>query len=221
MNQLLWLSEQDPPDAFPAVEQALLEPQGLLAAGGDLSPERLLAGYRRGIFPWYSHGQPILWWSPDPRAVLFPDELKISRSLAKRARNRGFEVRVNTAFAAVMAACGDRHLRPEGTWITRDMRLAYQQLHQQGCAHSVETWLDGQLVGGLYGVRLGRVFFGESMFSRVSDASKIALKALCSQQLGTPLMLIDCQMATPHLLSLGVREIPRREFVALLHEYAA
>lgn len=219
MSNLVWLSEGDPPEAFPPVELALTEPPGLLAAGGDLSITRLLAAYRRGIFPWYSQGQPILWWSPDPRTVLFPHEMKVSRSLAKTIRNRGFEIRVDTDFAAVMAGCGDRALRPEGTWITREMRHAYLQLHSHGFAHSVETWLDGKLVGGLYGVQLGKVFFGESMFSRVSDASKVALKMLCDRLVGTDVQLIDCQMTTPHLLSLGAREIPRREFLELLHRH--
>jgi leucyl/phenylalanyl-tRNA---protein transferase len=219
MSNLVWLSELDPADAFPDVAQALVEPSGLLAAGGDLSSERLLAGYRRGIFPWYSRGQPILWWSPDPRAVLFPAAFKTSRSLARTIRKRGFEIRINTDFAGVMAACGDRRTRPEGTWINRDMRIAYQRLHQQGVAHSVEIWLQGALVGGLYGVQLGRVFFAESMFSRVSDASKSALKMLCEGIISAELALIDCQMATPHLLSLGVREIPRQEFVKLLCQY--
>lgn len=220
MNNLVWLSEEDPPDAFPPVDLALTEPAGLLAAGGDLSIERLLAAYRRGIFPWYSHGQPILWWSPDPRTVLIPRELKVSRSLVKTIRNRGFEARFDTDFPAVMTGCGDRALRPEGTWITREMRNAYLKLHEQGYAHSMETWLDGQLVGGLYGVQLGKVFFGESMFSRVSNASKFALKSLCDRLAGEEVQLIDCQMSTPHLLSLGAREVPRREFLELLHRYA-
>ncbi len=221
MSNLVWLSEDDPPDAFPPVDMALTEPAGLLAAGGDLSAERLLAAYRRGIFPWYSHGQPILWWSPDPRTVLFPRELKVSRSLAKTIRNRGFEARFDTDFTAVMSGCGDPALRPEGTWITRDMRNAYLQLHRQGFAHSVETWLGGKLVGGLYGVLLGKVFFGESMFSRVSNASKFALRALCDRLASQDVQVIDCQMATPHLLSLGAREIPRHEFVELLHRHVA
>lgn len=221
MSDLVWLNEEDPADAFPAVDRALTEPAGLLAAGGDLSTERLLAAYKRGIFPWYSHGQPILWWSPDPRTVLFPSELKVSRSLAKTIRNRGFEARFDTDFPAVMAGCGDRALRPEGTWITQEMRHAYLQLHQQGYAHSVETWLQGKLVGGLYGVRLGKVFFGESMFSRVSNASKFALKALCDQLISAEVQLIDCQMSTPHLLGLGAREIPRHEFLELLQSYVA
>lgn len=219
MTNLIWLSDNDPPDFFPPVELALNEPSGLLAAGGDLRPERLLAAYRRGIFPWYSRGQPILWWSPDPRTVLFPQELKVSRSLAKIIRKRGFEARSDTEFAGVMAGCGDRTLRPEGTWITDEMRQAYQRLHQLGCAHCMETWLDGALVGGVYGVQLGRVFFGESMFSRVSDASKFALKMLCDRLIEQQVAVIDCQMTTPHLLSLGAREIPRREFLDLLDQY--
>jgi leucyl/phenylalanyl-tRNA--protein transferase len=216
MTQLIWLNDADPPEVFPPVECALDEPPGLLAAGGDLRPERLLAAYHRGIFPWYSRGQPILWWSPDPRTVLFPGELKISRSLAKAIRNRGFEARFDTAFAAVMESCGDRTLRPEGTWINSDMRAAYQQLHQLGYAHSMETWLNGQLVGGLYGVQLGRVFYGESMFSRVTDASKFALKMLCDRLIEQQVAVLDCQMSTPHLISLGARQISRREFVELV-----
>jgi leucyl/phenylalanyl-tRNA--protein transferase len=219
MNNIVWLSEHDPPDAFPPAENALQEPDGLLAAGGDLRPARLLAAYRRGIFPWYSRGQPILWWSPDPRTVLFPQQLKVSRSLVKRARNCGFETRFNTDFATVMRACGDRKLRPEGTWITREMCEAYAELHRLGYAHSVETWLNGELVGGLYGVRLGKVFFGESMFSRVNDASKFALKSLCEHLIEQQVAMIDCQMATPHLLSLGARLIPRSEFLHLLQQH--
>ena len=216
---LTWIAPNAPCDAFPPVETALSEPPGLLAAGGNLSPERLLVGYRRGIFPWYSPGQPILWWSPDPRCVLWPQEFKCTRSLAKTARNRGFELRTDTCFAEVMTACGDSALRAEGTWITPDMRHAYQQLYQRGHAHSVETWLDGHLVGGLYGVKLGRVFFGESMFSLERDASKFALLHLCQQTLRDALgaiTLIDCQMATPHLLSLGARNMARSEFVTQL-----
>jgi len=219
MNNIVWLSEHDPPDAFPPAENALHEPDGLLAAGGDLKPARLLAAYRRGIFPWYSRGQPILWWSPDPRTVLFPQQMKVSRSLAKRARNSGFETRFDTDFMGVMRACGDRALRPEGTWITREMCAAYAELHRLGYAHSVETWLNGELVGGLYGVRLGKVFFGESMFSRVSDASKFALKSLCEHLIEQQVAIIDCQMATPHLLSLGACLIPRSEFLHLLQQH--
>lgn len=215
-GQLVWIKATDPPDTFPPVAQALREPDGLLAAGGDLQPERLLAAYRRGIFPWYSADQPIMWWSPDPRTVLFPDKLKVSRSLLQSARKQQFVTRMDCNFAAVIAACGDRTLRPEGSWITAEMRAAYQQLHYLGYAHSVETYQGDELVGGLYGVQLGRVFFGESMFSRVTDASKFALKQLCAHLLQQHVAMIDCQMATPHLISLGAQLIPRSEFVELL-----
>lgn len=211
-----WLRPADPPDAFPPVEDALDEPDGLLCVGGDLSPERLLAAYRRGIFPWYSEGQPILWWSPDPRTVLFPDELRVTRSLAKTIRNRGFAVTFDRAFATVMSCCGDGVLRPEGTWISPDMRTAYGRLHDLGFAHSVECWLGDRLAGGLYGVALGRVFFGESMFSSERDASKVALHELVRALRASNVELIDCQVASPHLESLGARAIPRREFVARL-----
>jgi leucyl/phenylalanyl-tRNA--protein transferase len=159
-GSIVWLSERDSPDAFPPVDRALREPDGLLAAGGDLSPPRLLAAYRRGIFPWYSRGQPILWWCPDPRAVLFPGELRISRSLAKSTRNRGYVTRLNTAFRDVIRTCGSSELRPGGTWLSPEMRAAYLKLHRLGFAHSVETWQGERLVGGLYGVALGAVFFG-------------------------------------------------------------
>jgi leucyl/phenylalanyl-tRNA--protein transferase len=211
-----WLRPDDPPDAFPPVSAALREPDGLLCAGGDLSTSRLLEAYRRGIFPWFSAGQPILWWSPDPRAVLFPGEFKVSRSLAKTLRNRGFETTVDRAFDEVVQMCGAHELRPEGTWISPDMVTAYQRLHDLGYAHSVETWLDGQLVGGLYGVALGAVFFGESMFSVSRDASKVALARLVDAALARGVEMIDCQVASEHLKSLGAREIPRREFVARL-----
>ncbi|HEU4655665.1 MAG TPA: leucyl/phenylalanyl-tRNA--protein transferase, partial [Steroidobacteraceae bacterium] len=204
------------PEAFPPVEAALREPDGLLAAGGDLSTARLLAAYRRGIFPWYSHGQPILWWSPDPRAVLVPQEMKVSRSLAKTIRNRGFETRIDTAFRDVIRACGSSELRPGGTWLSPEMRAAYFQLHRLGHAHCVETWLEGELVGGLYGVAIGAMFFGESMFSTERDASKVALKRLCDELIARDIKLIDCQMATPHLLSLGAQLIPRHEFIRRL-----
>jgi leucyl/phenylalanyl-tRNA---protein transferase len=220
MDALPWLNEGDPPEAFPPLSAARREPDGLLAAGGDLSVARLLAAYRRGIFPWYSRGQPILWWSPDPRAVLYPAEFKLARSLAKRLRTGGFEVRFDTAFAEVIRSCGDRTLRPEGTWISPDMRRAYERLHRAGYAHSVETYQSGQLVGGLYGVALGRVFYGESMFSRAADASKVALKVLCDELLRRQFELIDCQMATAHLQSLGARLVPRTEFAAVLAQRA-
>jgi leucyl/phenylalanyl-tRNA--protein transferase len=212
-----WLRPTDPPDAFPPVSQALRDPDGLLCAGGDLSPERLLEAYRRGIFPWYGPGQPILWWSPDPRMILVPTELKVSRSLAKSVRNRGYDVRWNGDFAAVMAHCATSGGRGvEGTWITDEMREAYIRLHRLGHAHSVDVRQGSRLVGGLYGVRLGGVFFGESMFSLATDASKVALHWLARQATGSGLELIDCQMETAHLASLGARTVPRREFVAWL-----
>jgi leucyl/phenylalanyl-tRNA--protein transferase len=220
-GSIVWLSERDSPDAFPPVDRALREPDGLLAAGGDLSPARLLAAYRRGIFPWYSYGQPILWWCPDPRAVLIPQEFKTSRSLSKSMRNKGMATRIDTAFKAVIDACGSEELRPGGTWLSPEMRAAYCSLHRLGYAHSVETWMGDQLVGGLYGVAIGSVFFGESMFSRERDASKIALRRLCDYLIACGFHLIDCQMATPHLMSLGARLLPRREFVALLGGHAS
>jgi leucyl/phenylalanyl-tRNA--protein transferase len=220
MTSIVWLSDHDAPDNFPPVERALKEPDGLVAAGGDLSPERLLAAYRRGIFPWYSRGQPILWWSPDPRAVLVPSEFKLSRSLAKTLRKESFDVRIDTAFEQVIRSCGDRKLRPEGTWISPEMRAAYIQLHSLGFAHSVEVFAGEELVGGLYGVALGKVFFGESMFSRVTDASKVALKVLCDRLIAREFVLIDCQMVTAHLLSLGAKAIPRSEFIAALQIHA-
>lgn len=210
-----WLERDSP---FPPIPSALKHPNGLLAAGGDLSAERLIEGYRRGIFPWFSEGDPILWWSPDPRMVLFPEELKISRSLAKTLRNRRYEVRFDYAFDAVMAACAAPRAGEPGTWISEDMREAYGRLHRLGHAHSVEIWIDTELAGGLYGVALGRVFFGESMFSRTTDASKIALAALVAHLRSSGFGLIDCQMRTRHLESLGAREIPRRQFARLLEE---
>jgi leucyl/phenylalanyl-tRNA--protein transferase len=210
-----WLDSGDP---FPEVERALAEPNGLLAAGADLSLPRLLDAYRNGIFPWFSHDQPILWWSPDPRMVLFPAELKVSRSLARTLRNARFEVRADTAFDAVIEGCRQPRRGESGTWITEEMAEAYGTMHRTGFAHSVETWLDGKLVGGLYGVALGRAFFGESMFARVSDASKVALVALARQLQHWDFGVIDCQMNTAHLASLGAREIPRAEFTRRLRE---
>jgi leucyl/phenylalanyl-tRNA---protein transferase len=207
---LTWLR---PGERFPPVERALSSPNGLLAAGGDLSRERLLEGYRHGIFPWFSEGQPILWWSPDPRMVLWCEELKVSRSLGKSVRNKGFDLRVDTAFEAVLAGCSERE---EGTWLGPEMRAAYLGLHRDGYAHSFETWRDDELVGGLYGVAVGRMFFGESMFSRATDASKVALVHLVRHLRGKGFPLIDCQMHTALLASLGAREIPRRAFLRAL-----
>jgi leucyl/phenylalanyl-tRNA--protein transferase len=213
-----WLRPGDPPGAFPPVEAALTDPDGLLCAGGDLSSERLLEAYRRGIFPWFSAGQPILWWSPDPRTLLYPDELKVSRSLAKSLRNRGYRASLDGAFVEVVERCSDRALRPEGTWITQQMKEAYLRLHQLGFAHSVEIRDGDRLVGGLYGVALGRVFFGESMFSEARDASKVALCALVANLRERGYRFIDCQVASEHLASLGARSVPRADF---LRELAA
>jgi len=215
---LTWLGPGDP---FPPVERALRNPNGLLAAGGELSTERLLAAYRHGVFPWFSGDEPILWWSPDPRMVLYCAELKVSRSLAKSARNKGFDVRVDTAFRRVLEGCAGPRPDGGGTWLGEDMRKAYFALHRAGHAHSFETWRAGELVGGLYGVALGRMFFGESMFSRSSDASKVALVALVGELERRGFPLIDCQVKTPLLARLGAREIPRRSFLreltALVH----
>ncbi len=211
-----WLQPEDPPGAFPPVREALRDPDGLLCAGGDLSTPRLLEAYRRGIFPWYSSGQPILWWSPNPRAVLLPGDLKISRSLSKTLRNRGYRHSVNCAFEQVIERCADRRLRPEGTWISPEMCLAYQRLHDQGYAHSIEIWDGSELVGGLYGVALGRVFFGESMFSTKRDASKVALVRLVEEASRRDYELIDCQVASEHLRRLGARDTPRTDFSARL-----
>jgi leucyl/phenylalanyl-tRNA---protein transferase len=220
MNQktITWLTPEGDREWFPPLDQALDEPEGLLAAGGDLSATRLLAAYRRGIFPWYSAGQPVLWWSPNPREILLPAEFKVSRSLAKTLRNRGFEVTSDRDFGAVVAACAARRDHSTGTWITPEMHDAYCDLHARGKAHSVEVRLAGELVGGLYGVLMGRVFFGESMFSRERDASKVALAWLTSRALVAGLQLIDCQLPTPHLRSLGSRPVSRLEFSALVAE---
>jgi leucyl/phenylalanyl-tRNA--protein transferase len=203
---------------FPPVELALRSPNGLLAAGADLMPARLLDAYRHGIFPWFSAGDPILWWSPDPRMVLFPDELKVSKSLHKTLRRGKHEVRTDSAFEQVMRACARPRDGQDGTWIQEEIIEAYVRLHQMGLAHSIETWSDDELVGGLYGVSLGRMFYGESMFSRKTDASKIALAHLVTQLKRWNFGMIDCQMNTPHLASLGAREIPRRQFLILLQK---
>lgn len=219
MKTITWLSPQDSPEHFPPLERALDEPQGLLAAGGDLSPARLLAAYRRGIFPWYSPGQPVLWWSPDPRAVLFPAEFRCSRSLAKTLRNRSFETHIDRDFPAVMTGCAAPRASGAGTWITPEMHAAYVELHHEGHAHSFETYLEGHLVGGLYGVRLGAIFFGESMFSRERDSSKVALARLVDYCLAEGIVVIDCQLSSRHLQSLGSRAIPRKAFQDLLRQH--
>lgn len=204
---------------FPPLGNALKEPNGLLAIGDDLSPERLLEAYRLGIFPWFSAGEPVLWWSPDPRMVLFPTELKISHSLARRLRKKDYEVRFDNAFREVMQACASTP-RPgqNGTWITQDIIDAYCRLHDLGHAHCAETWVDGQLAGGIYGVAIGRMFYGESMFHHVTDASKIAFVHLVQRLQQHGFGMLDCQMKTAHLASLGAREIPRAEFSLKLTE---
>jgi leucyl/phenylalanyl-tRNA--protein transferase len=210
-----WLDVKDP---FPPLARALKHPNGLLAAGANLSVQRLVAAYRRGIFPWYSEGEPILWWSPDPRMVLIPGELKVARSLRKRLRKRDYQVRVDTAFEAVMRACAAPRRGQNGTWITQEMIAAYSALNRRAIAHSVETWIGDELAGGLYGVALGRMFFGESMFTRGTDASKIALAHLARQLERWGFGMIDCQMATSHLAAFGARLMPRGPFVAQLAE---
>jgi len=199
--------------SFPRIDTALDEPNGLLAAGGDLNPARLLAAYRLGIFPWSSPGQPLLWWSPDPRMVLYVDEFRLRRSLAKAVRRNRFEIRVDTAFTQVMIGCATapgRGLR--STWITSDMVGAYTELFRQGYAHSIEAWREGRLAGGLYGVTIGRMFFGESMFTIVPDASKIAFVHLVGILRARGFPLVDCQQQTAHLATLGARPIARTAF---------
>ncbi|WP_374338830.1 leucyl/phenylalanyl-tRNA--protein transferase [Methyloversatilis sp.] len=208
-----WL---EPGDPFPPVDSALREPDGLLAAGLDLTPERILEAYTQGIFPWFSEGQPVLWWSPDPRMVLVPAEVRVTSSMGKVLRNRPYEVRCDTAFEQVMRHCAEPRDGQGGTWIGEPMIEAYCRLHRQGWAHSVETWIDGRLAGGLYGMAIGRMFYGESMFTRVRDASKIALVHLARYLDAQGFALIDCQMNTAHLSSMGGREIARSQFCHVL-----
>lgn len=207
---LTWLTRDSL--TFPPLTKALQEPNGLLAAGGDLSPGRLVQAYRHGCFPWFQDGQPILWWSPDPRTVLFPDELHVSRSLAKLIRQQRYQVSFDTDFETVIAACAAPRDYTDGTWITDPMRAAYCELHRRGFAHSVEVRENGELVGGLYGLAMGRLFFGESMFSRADNASKVGFVTLVEHLRAAGFVLIDCQMPTNHLHSLGAREISRASF---------
>ena len=219
---LTWI---EPHQKLPPASHALAEPNGLLAAGRDLSPQRLLEAYRAGVFPWYSDGQPVLWWSPDPRMVLFIDEFKISRSLAKTLRRvrreGGWRVTLDVAFTRVMRECATPRPDQDGTWITPDVVAAYAGLHRIGHAHSVEVWEGTSLIGGLYGVSIGRMFYGESMFARRTDASKCALAALVHLLAPRGYRIIDCQQATGHLASLGAREIPRERFLLLIADLAA
>lgn len=216
MSGLPWLDPYNDTQPFPHPELALDEPDGLLAVGGSLAPRRLLQAYRRGIFPWYSAGQPILWWSPNPRTVLIPEHVRISRSLGKTIRKKLFFLTMDVAFDAVLTRCSEPRRGEPGTWLTPEMQRAYRRLHQLGYAHSVETWHAGKLVGGLYGVALGRVFYGESMFTRMNDASKVALVGLARQLEHWDFPLIDCQLRTPHLHHMGAVDIPRRTFLELL-----
>ncbi|MBC54003.1 MAG: leucyl/phenylalanyl-tRNA--protein transferase [Gammaproteobacteria bacterium] len=219
MTAITWLSPNKLD--FPPVEQAFDDPPGLLAAGGDLRPERLLAAYARGIFPWYDDNSPILWWSPDPRMVLTPSAVHVSRSLAKLIRQDRYRVTMDTAFTEVISRCAGLRAEREGTWITEDMHAAYAQLHQLGHAHSVEIWQDDALLGGLYGVAMGKLFFGESMFSLAPNTSKLALVALARQLQRWDFAMIDCQMPTDHLHSLGAREMSRADFQAVLRQWVA
>lgn len=203
-----------PADPFPPVEEALDNPDGLLAAGGSLAPKRLIEAYRLGIFPWFNEGDPILWWSPNPRTVLNPCAIHISHSLRKKLKKEAFLVTLDRAFPRVLAGCAAPRNGDTGTWLSTPMRRAYTALHAAGLAHSIEVWMDGELAGGIYGVAIGRMFFGESMFTRRTDASKIGMARLAAQLGRWRFPLIDCQMETDHLMSLGAERMPRRQFVA-------
>lgn len=216
MNDRLIYLPEDFSGPFPSTQFALTEPNGLLAAGGNLEPETLLQAYSQGLFPWYSDDQPILWWSPNPRCVLYPDKLKISRSLKKTLNKKQYEVRVDTAFREVMQACAAPRKDDDGTWIDDDMLQAYCQLHELGYAHSVECWNNNVLVGGLYGIEIGHVFFGESMFSKQTDASKVALEYLCNTRKPK---LIDVQVYSEHMESLGAELIDRDKFIEIVNSY--
>ena len=214
MNDPIYLPRlgDDPGAPFPSTGEALDYPNGLLAMGGDLSPRRLLSAYRRGIFPWYSEGNPVLWWSPAPRCVLYPSRVHLSRRTRRRYNSRDYRLTLNTAFDQVIRACADHRERDEGTWITSDMEAAYRRMNRMGHAHSLEVWLDGELVGGIYGLAIGAAFFGESMFSGQPDGSKIALVALCRLLDQHGFGLLDCQIGNPHLFSMGAEEITRESF---------
>jgi leucyl/phenylalanyl-tRNA--protein transferase len=217
--QIKFLDPINPDEAFPALEEALTDPNGLLAFGGCLSPQRLFNAYRRGIFPWFNPGEPILWWSPNPRLVLFPDKLTISRSLTKTLRKQNFEIRYDSAFPEVMQACAAPRHEQSATWISQDMQTAFHELFLCGIAHSFEAWQDDKLVGGLYGVAIGQVFFGESMFHRQTDASKVAFVEMVRQISAWGYEMIDCQVHTGHLLSLGAEEISREIFRLKLEKW--
>jgi leucyl/phenylalanyl-tRNA--protein transferase len=213
MRGPFWIDHRDTNCIFPPVELALDEPNGLLAAGGDLTPRRIISAYRQGVFPWYSAENPILWWSPNPRAVLIPSKLKVSRSLRKAIRKKPFRITIDHCFEEVLRQCAAPRAYADGTWLTPEMQAAYVQLHKEGVAHSFEAWQGETLVGGLYGLALGRIFFGESMFSRVTDASKIAFVHAAKQLEAWGFALIDCQVASEHLKSFGAIDVPRRNFI--------
>jgi leucyl/phenylalanyl-tRNA--protein transferase len=212
-----WLQHSS--DPFPPIDQAIDDPNGLLAAGGSLSKERLIDAYRSGIFPWYSPGEPILWWSPDPRCVVIPDQIHISRSMRKRLKKKDYTVVFDRNFSGVMDACSAPRKDAEGTWISDQMKLAYNALHKEGVAHSVEVYINDELVGGLYGLSMGKLFFGESMFSRAKDSSKIAFILMVEQLQKWGYALIDCQVSNDHLFSLGAIEISRESFQLYLDRY--
>jgi leucyl/phenylalanyl-tRNA--protein transferase len=211
-----WIKSSDPADSFPAADSAFELPDGLLAAGGDLSRERLLYAYAHGIFPWYSEGQPILWWSPDPRCIMLPAELSIPRRSLRAIRNSGFRIGFNRAFDRVIDECAAERPGQGSTWITEEMNAAYNGLHRSGWAHSAEVWQNDALVGGMYGIAIGKAFFGESMFSRVNNASKAAMLALCAVLVRNEFAVLDCQVASRHLMTLGAQLLPRKDFLQLL-----
>jgi leucyl/phenylalanyl-tRNA---protein transferase len=220
-NQLYWVKDNLLATDFPAVDKALRDPDGLLAIGGDLSEKRLLDAYKNGIFPWFNEGQPIMWWSPDPRCILLPNEIKVSRSLAKHLRQNKYKITYNTVFTEILEGCAATRKGIDDTWITNDIKLAYLNLFKRGYAHSVECWKDEKLIGGLYGLAMGKVFFGESMFSRESDASKITLVHLAQQLEKMNFRLIDCQVHSAHLQTLGAKPIKRESFIQILDNYCS
>ena len=215
-SRVTWLSPDDPPERFPPVTRALTEPNGLLASGGDLSAARLLYAYRNGIFPWYEEGQPVLWWSPDPRCVFLAGDFHVSRRFRRDLRRSTAEIRINTAFADVIRECAGPRRSEQGTWITPTMTTAYEALHQNGWAHSIEVWQSGELTGGLYGLAIGKAFFGESMFSLTPNASKMALLYVTNRLRCGAIDILDCQVESPHLTGLGARVIPRSNFISRL-----
>lgn len=220
-SRVAWLSPTDPPEAFPPIDRALREPDGLVAAGGDLSTDRLVYAYRHGIFPWYDEGQPVLWWSPDPRCVLRPSDFHVARRLRREMRGSDAFLTFNQSFDAVIRSCAEPRRHERGTWITAAMLDAYLRLHELGWAHSIEIRTDERLLGGVYGLAIGKVFFGESMFSQIPNASKMALYGLSEILRANGFRIIDCQVISPHLLTLGATTLPRSEFATILESACA